>query len=469
MTARSIASSIARALGQSASGSGSDGGSSLPGTLLAQYVAGIGETFNGTQQLTAWEDQSGNGHTATQTGDSGPADETASTARVIWDVLKSRPVLCNWGASAGWMQVPTSLTVDFRNVVCLAVGRRDNPATRVSGSIRMTGPFGFSTTHMMYHETDRMVIWNPGTNPHAGVSHYAMPTSPTVIGFRGAADGTDFVFGTRITSSATALPVGTSNVCKIGQGISTSFGYDHQLYEVVYLQDCSQADLQTWANHLQTKWGGAAKNRSLVIVGDSIIAGFSTASSYPTVGELLSDVYPNAHIASNAITGQDIVATGADDVVNQIMWCAPLLSGATATGEASHPLTARICLIAGGTNDIDAAVSAANIKTGLTTRVTEAKAYGATHVAICTIPASVTFDAGEQTVRDTVNADILDLGSGIGHDIAINLHETSGGGDDRFDDHTSNIFSDGTHLNSTGVLLQSQIIEAALDPYLDPG
>lgn len=445
----------------------------LSATIIARFIAGAGETFV-SNELINWEDKSGNGYHATQTGTNGPKDELHANSIVAWDKAKSRPVLDDWHSSNGYMNLHASHPTSLRNFAFFGVIRRNSNALHQANDVNGTAiGLGLDANNMFWANQKRIEWWAGGSSAGIGSINVPPPTTPLVIGIRGHASGTDFVIGDRLITSATILPNSNFTGGTLGRGISAGYGLSHAAHEFVFLRDCDQATFTAWARYLQYKWdgngivgaGNGRKTRTLVIVGDSTAAGEPWYASNPIIGEQIATRNPQIHMLSMAINSQTVGTTGGNHVDQQIAQASGWLASTLATGESTSPYVNRICLIMGGTNDIYFGSSAATIKAALTARVSEAKAAGATHVAICTIMDATRLDASMTTVRNAVNSDIKNLASGIGHDICVNLHETANGGDDRFNNATTNVggvFEDGLHPSYVGSQALSQLIENQL-------
>lgn len=430
------------------------------GTLVAQFIAGTGETVS-SLKLSAWADQSGNGYNCAQ-GTAGvqPLVEANGSARAAHDIALGRQALDRFGA-LGYLDLHASHPGDARNMAVFCVARINNSALHQIATDSLVGAmFGFTPTrNMVWTNAGKLQYFDgSGNDPISEVPTAQLTCSPVVYGFWSDGTSTKFAFGDRIAVGTGGIPAAhTWTGGRIGVGYNTSTGMNGCIaYEWVFLKDLNAAGFAEWAQWLQGKWNGGTytpKTSTCLLVGDSTLAGESWYPTSSTIGEKLAGLFPASHVTSLAVNSQLVSTTGSNHVNKQIEAGQYLLNSTLATGESGHPFSNRVCLIMAGTNDINSAVSAATLKTAFTTRVTEARSFGATRVGICTIMDSTFHDATEDGVRASINTDIKNLASGIGHDFVVNLHETSEGGDDRFNDATANVggvFLDGLHPSTTG-------------------
>ncbi len=431
------------------------------GTIVAQFIAGVGETFD-TNRLSAWADQSGNGYDCAQASAANrPLSEVHGSARVAHDIAVGREALALW-ATSGYMDLNASHPGDARNMAIFCVARISNTALhQVTIDNYVGAMFGFTgSRNMLWTSAGKLQYFDTsGNDPIAEVPTASTTCAPIPYGFWSDGSATKFAFGDRIVPGTGGVPAAhTWTGGRVGVGYTAGTpSNNYTAYEWVFLKDIDAAGFEEWAQWLQGKWSTAEtyveKSSTLLLVGDSTLAGESWYTTNSTIAEKLSDYFPATHVLSLAVNSQLVSTTGGNHVNKQIEGGQYLLNSTLATGEAGHPFTARVCVIMGGTNDINSAVSAATLKAAFTSRVAEAKSYGATRVGICTIMDSTFHDSTEDSVRAAINADIKDLGSGIGHDFVINLHETANGGDDRLNDATANVggvFLDGLHPSTTG-------------------
>lgn len=433
------------------------------GTIVAQFIAGVGETVT-SNKLSGWADQSGNGYDCAQaTSGVQPLVEANGSSRVAHDIAVGREATDRWGTS-GYMDLHASQPGDARNMAVFCVARINNTALhQVSTDSYVGALFGFTgSRNMLWTNTSNGKLQyfdTSGNDPISEVPTASTTCAPIPYGFWSDGSSTKFAFGDRIVPGTGGVPAAhTWTGGRIGVGYTTgTIGNNFAAYEWVFLKDIDAAGFEEWAQWLQGKWSTAEayieKSSTLLLVGDSTLAGESWYTTSSTIAEKLSDYFPATHVLSLAVNSQLVSTTGSNHVNKQIEGGKYLLDSTLATGEAGHPFTARVCVIMGGTNDINSAVSAATLKAAFTSRVAEAKSYGATRVGICTIMDSAFHDSTEDAVRAAINADIKDLGSGIGHDFVINLHETANGGDDRLNDATTNtdgVFLDSVHPSTTG-------------------
>jgi hypothetical protein len=429
------------------------------GTVIARFEAGIGETVS-SLKLSAWADQSGNGYDVTQaTASLQPLVEANGLSRVAHDVAKGRQVLDRWG-SAGQFPLNASTPFDFQNLSMFVVARTGNSALKqVNSELVLGTPFGFTVNRdMLWTASGKLQFFDQsGNDPIAQVPCGQLTCAPTVYACRLHAGGSQFAFGDRIIPGNVAATAHTSTGGWIGRGYASGFVMPSSpAYEFVFVRDLDSAGFTEWCQWLQAKWNGGTytpKTSTCVFVGDSTCAGEPWYTTNSTLVEKLSDLFPACHMLSAAVNSQTVSTTGGNQVDQQILRSQFLLDGTLATGEVAHPFANRLCVIMGGTNDINGSVSYATLKAGFTARVSEAKAFGATRVGICTIMDSAFYDSTKRTVRNSINADIKNLASGIGHDFYINLHEAAEGGDVRFDDAVANVggvFIDQVHPSTIG-------------------
>lgn len=433
------------------------------GTLVAQFIAGTGETVS-SLKLSAWADQSTNAYNCAQASAGlQPLTETNGSARAANDIALSRQALDRWG-SLGYMDLHASQPGDARNMAFFCVARINNSALHQVATDSILGRVvGFvPSTNMLWTLNGKLqYLTTPGNTPIAEVPCAQLTCSPTVYGYWSNGSSTKFAFGDRIIPGTGGVPTAHAwTGGRIGVGYTASSGLPGCItHEWVFLKDIDAAGFTEWAQWLQGKWNGGTytpKTSSCLLVGDSTLAGESWYPTGPTIGEKLAGLFPSTHVLSLAVNGQTVSTTGSNQVNKQIEAGQYILNSTLATGESGHPFSNRVVLIMAGTNDINSAVSAATLKTALTTRVTEARSFGATRVGICTIMDSTFHDATEDAVRASINTDIKNLASGIGHDFVVNLHETAEGGDDRFNDATTNL--GGVFLNEAGNKLHPSTI-----------
>lgn len=429
------------------------------GTLVSQFIAGVGQS-EASLKMTGWTDQGLNGYDCAQASSAAqPLLVTNGSARAANDIYLNRPALDRW-SSLGYMDLHASQPGDSRNMAVFCVARINNSALhQVTTDSTAGAMFGFTPNrNMVWTNAGKLQYFDgSGNDPIAEVPCAQLTCSPTVYGFWSDGSSTKFAFGDRIVAGTGGVPAAhTWTGGRIGVGYNTSTGmYGSITYEWVFLKDLNAAGFMEWAQWLQGKWNGGTytpKRACCLLVGDSTLAGESWYTTDPTIGEKLAGLFPSTHVLSLAVNGQTVSTTGGNQVNIQISSGQYLLNSTLATGELSHPFANRVVLIMAVTNDINLGVSAETIKTALTTRVTEARSFGATRVGICTVMDSTFHDSSEDAVRASINTDIKNLSSGIGHDFVVNLHETEFGGDDRFNDATANVdgvFLDGLHPSST--------------------
>ncbi len=448
------------------------------GTVVARFEAGTGETVT-SLKVSAWADQSGNAYDVSQ-GTAGlqPLVEANGSARVARDVALGRQVLDRWGG-AGQFPLNASHPHDFSNLSMFVVARQNSNALRqVISDMTLGAPFGFTASRdMLFTSSGKLQFFDAsGNDPIAEVPCAQLTAAPTVYACRLHASGSQFAFGDRIIPGNVAATPHTSSGGWIGRGSSAgSVMNSCPAYEFVFVRDLDGAGFRDWCLWLQEKWNGGTytpKTSTMLMVGDSTLAGEPVYITSSTIAERLAGLYPQTHITCAAVNSTLVSSAGGNNVVNQILRSEFILNAAVATGEVSHPFPVRLCVIMGGTNDINGAVSAATLKVAYTSRVAEARSYGATHVAICTNMDSTFHDSTEDAVRAAINAEIKNLASGIGHDFVINLHESAFGGDDRLNDATANVgglFQDGLHPSVAGIEVITTIISNAVEPYLSAG
>jgi lysophospholipase L1-like esterase len=451
------------------------------GTIVAHFIAGVGETFSSDpSRLDQWDDQSGNAYHATQaTSGNRFYDEslTPTSNNSVDDVVNSRDAIGGVGFQ-NFLNLHASQPTDFRNCAILVVHRKWNsPLQQVVVSLSIACPLGFDGSPVLSVNGSGQLQWTSSPIVTASAAASTPTSGANVYGFLGRSDGGWFAYGDRIIQGGATPAAGSTTGGLLGRGNAggSLIPCAGSFYEIVYLSDLDLAGFTEWAEWLSGKynWGNAeayvAKTSSLLTVGDSTLAGEPIYQSTSIIPERLAYYFPSTHVTTGAVNGMTVATTGGNQVDQQILRGQYMLSGSLATGEASHPQPVRICMIMAGTNDINGGVSAADIKTAFTARVSEAKGYGATHVAICTIMDSTFHDSAEDAVRAQVNTDIKNLASGIDHDIVINLHESAFGGDDRLNDATANVgglFEDGLHPSAAGRDVIVDIIRNNLAPYL---
>lgn len=448
------------------------------GTIVAQFIAGVGETVT-SLKVSAWADQSGNGYDVTQSSaGERPCTETQGSSRVAHDIAVGRQALDRFGE--GIFPLHASQPHNFQNLSMFVVARINNSALhQVNSDLTLGAAFGFTNLRdMLWVSSGKLQYYDEsGNDPTAQVATAQLTCAPTVYAARLHSSGSQFAFGDRIVPGTLTATAHTSTGGWIGRGYFGSHTMPSCVaYEFVFVSDLDAAGFAEWCQWLQGKWATSGvytpKTSTMVMVGDSTLAGEPVYASSSTIAEKLSDLFPQTHVLSAAVNSQLVSGAGGNQVVNQILRSQYLLNGTLATGEISHPFPVRLCVIMAGTNDINTAVSAATIKAAFTSRVTEARGYGATHVGICTIMDSTFHDATEDLVRAQVNTDIKNLASGIGHDFVINLHESANGGDDRLNNATTNVgglFEDGLHPSVAGIAVITTIISNAVEPYLLSG
>lgn len=453
---------------------GEDSGISVPGTILARYVAGTGETAGGGGDLTEWQDQSGNGHHATQTGTDGPYRQVVDGGGA-WDLGAGRFPLQFDGATGG-MNIPSSLEVDTGDMAVLVIGRRNNSAQRPANpSLGTPVCLGDNSTGcMMWWSAHALRLYN---NPviYTEATEFrntVIPTNPMVWGFQinrnGGTPIAKFIFGNRLMT----IPVSdyTPRVTEgglLGLPAQFSASYSEILFEVVILTGLNTdgSDLVTWANLMMTAQGQPDKTKALLIVGDSIVACLNTYQTEATIAELFCDDFTNAVVVGAAVSSARVYTTGDNHLDVQITNSGPILGNVVSAtdGESVTKYTARVAVIWAGINDIRNGTSYANLRAGFISRISELTAMGATHIYVCTVVNATGQDAGMQTIRDDINTDILTDTAGLGHTAGIDMIDW----DARFDDFTSALFDqaggDQTHLTSLGVSVAHAAIKDAIE------
>ncbi len=459
--ASSVAKSIARSVAQAVAsiGAGGSGVALPPGTVLADWQAGVGMTAGGGGDLTAWVDAE-NGLIATQTGTDGPYAPVAAGGG-IWDINASRNAL-QFDGNIGHMVMPAGLEVPSGDFAFLIAVRRNNSPNRGTAAAWGTpvciGTADASGANLRESANAMRLYGHPTMYTELDeFRNVSIPSTPVVMGLQCNQNGgtpiAKFIFDGRL------MTIPTSNYTPqdliggfLGIGALGAQFFDI-MYRAIFLTglNTSGTDLVTWSDIITESLGqSTTKDTVLLLIHDSIMGGLQTYQTYPITAEMLIDEFPNALVIGAGVSGAGVEPAGGNNFVQQIAQNGRVLNNvfSATDGEASVKHTKRVVLIQGGINDITLGTSAATIKAAFASRVSEALALGATHVFITTIQDKTGLSGGQQTIRSTLNTDIMTDTATIGHTAGIDLAAT----DADFDDYTSALFhGDGIHLSTAGM------------------
>jgi len=290
-----------------------------------------------------------------------------------------------------------------------------------------------------------------GKTSAAIVSPFYADAGIQFAGFVGSTSAAE-IFENTDSTTTKAFASDTVNGIWLGNDVTLQQCFSGQVYAVlVYntaLTDGQVEDLRRWAyNYFGLNAQGTA---NVVIAGDSETQGYG-----------LND--PNA--AWPTIIAEDqtkkVIDYGA--------------SGATANGgqwpsliaNAYNPNKKSVAVIWLGTNDISGGTSSTTLQTTLETLATDARNDGY-KVAVATIIGRESFTAGQETIRQSVNADIIN-GAPTYWDAVVNLNQdsvlasTTGGG-------PTNLYyyqTDGTHLTESGQQVVAYYFNNAINSLLN--
>lgn len=441
-----------------------------PGTVLADWQAGVGMTAGGGGDLTAWVDAE-NGLIATQTGTDGPYVPVIDVAGV-WDINAGRSAL-QFDGNTGCMVIPSGLEVPSGDFAFLVAVRRKNSPNRGTaaswGTPVCIGTADVSGANLRESANAMRLYGHPTVYTEADeFRNISIPSNPTVMGVQVNRNGgtpiAKFIFDGRLMT----VPISDYTPQDLVGGFLGIGALGAQFTDIMYRAmfftglATSGVDLVAWSDLITESLGqSTAKDTVLLLIHDSIMGGLQTYQTYPITAETLIDEFPNALVIGAGVSGAGIEATGGNNCDQQLAQNGRVLNNvfSATDGEASVKHTKRIVLIQAGINDIFAGTSEASIKTAFTARVTEALALGATHVYITTIQDRTGLSGGQDTIRTNLNTAIMSDTATIGHTAGINLAAT----DADFDDYTSDLFhGDGIHLSTAGM----DALFAAIQPIL---
>lgn len=157
---------------------------------------------------------------------------------------------------------------------------------------------------------------------------------------------------------------------------------------------------------------------------------------------------------NNGVTGQQLGSGGA----NTINGDAPTyVDPAVSSGFTGK----KICVLWGGSNDIDAGVAAATVQGYIESYVSARKAAGFTHVVVLTMLDRAAFTAGERTAKNTCNGTIRSRAATVGYTVADVAADGRIGDDGDYSD-TTYFNADQVHLNGTGYGVVAGIVATAI-------
>lgn len=275
--------------------------------------------------------------------------------------------------------------------------------------------------------------------PGHGSSNQYVPWGTQMVGFTGAAGGSNFIFSNVFTSSgaiASASPAGGVLNC---YG-SNTFNPSTNLYMVlVYNRTLLQADIDQIYSYAQATYKvyGTSSYMLLGGVGDSLTAGF-VASAYNGLGWMNQWLTANpTYTAYNfAITGSKIAALAVPDTIY------------------SASPTKRICFIWSGTNDNatgTAGTWVAGALSSLSSYVSARRTTGWKCVTATMLPRTggVT-NASFETDRQTFNTALTTNAGGIYGDAISNIGGDATIGQAGDQTNLTYYMNDAIHLNQAG-------------------
>jgi hypothetical protein len=245
----------------------------LPSNGLMQWLRPESLTGSDGTPLDLWQDSSGNGKHATQSGSNRP--------------VVRREAYFNYAAArftdadAQFLLEP-NLVLDRRNHSVFMVVRKRG-YTNVSYDVLLSGPAPY------------YILYTPNTNPGTatrtrlaanmnGTSfdvNQRVPCGPTLLGLVGSAAESKWIVN-RDASTQAAFSAGTSTLTRAGANTQVGYGYyNGDLFEVaVYSRALSTPEIAQVQAYFESRYGAPGEDALIVCDGNSITAGHMTAVPY---------------------------------------------------------------------------------------------------------------------------------------------------------------------------------------------
>lgn len=411
------------------------------GGLLARYEAGQGlfQDTAGTVPAAAgasvgrWSDLSGSGHHLVQ---------AASANRPTARVTSGRASVLFGGTH--WLDLPAGLQVDKRGSTLLAVYRSKDAATQAIWHM----PAG-ATAHALYFigasGAGELRFFNEASrNSLIASSH-----GTAVIAAVNRPGEVRLQLSGEVKTGLAASAGGTAAGGWVGQWNSGNFRLRAHLSELLLFgRALSDAEIGQVVDHLAAKHGALrpSEDRYLAFEGDSITQGVG-ASNADEFG------YPAQLVRRLSRQPKWInLGAGGDTIQNMVATVGVL------TGQLGRNLhyARRLCVLLAGTNDINGGRTEAQVIGDIDAWIAAVRAADVGAVLVgCTILPRVDFDAGEEPIRQAVNAHIR---TAAAFNFVVDLAAEA-----RLANPADGaIYGDGIHPTDAGYAILAELVHGAL-------
>jgi lysophospholipase L1-like esterase len=416
----------------------------LPTTnLLARYVGGTGITITGAG-VSAWADQSGNGHHATQTTDAN---------RPTTKVVRGRASVSFSGST--YLSLPGTLTVDRQACaifVCCRQRQGGGPLTLVH--------FDNNSVDLVLYLASTTGTVKPAvyTNGGARLGSFRAGHGVSTVGvICGASTNMTLVHDGRI-ETLTGNAAGSFTGGFIGQWNGDTFRFVGEIYEIaIYAAAVDSPTREQVVDYFAATWQATARTSDVFVVyeGDSITEGStvppSADRSYPLHVATQARLVAVPKWFNDAAGGNKISGTGGMAEQTQVT---AELAGNTASGT-------RLAVLLGGVNDLNTGATSAAIIAAMDTWIAGRQGEGAT-VYVCTITPTSDFDGTETTRWNAVNTHIRSTATHNGYiELALDARLSNPA-------NTTYYQGDALHLTEAGHAVVAELVSARLiaDGYL---
>jgi lysophospholipase L1-like esterase len=414
--------------------------------LLGWYEAGIGLTVDGSNNISQWNDLSGNGNHLTNSG-------AANTKPIAYINKSGFPVVAFDKNRTATLTIPTSLAVNSRACSMWIVGGRS--AGRTGGSyademffgyygsvtpgFEVTGTAQGPFNSLSINQSGRRIATIKDFNCHV-LRGFTSGTVNTVAYQNGKSDG---VIGPVPDVDGTGGQIGAfvGDILPLGGPIYSLllYGKEQTADEIAGVYAYAQGKYQA----------GFTRDSQVGFAGDSITSSIiaQQGDSYPEmVGRLRGWDFDGINTANGMST---TTSQNTQDVQN--------LDPAY---DATYYTNKRVICLLLGSNDLAGGSSAATVLTNLQTYVTNRQAVG-WDVRVGTILDRTDFSGSDRTNQQTVNAAII-ANSGSWHDGLIPFATAP----QLLDPSDTEFFDDGIHPTVAGNQVMALVCNGVLNGIL---
>lgn len=376
--------------------------------------------------MTSWDDTSGNANHLT-TATSWPAVLT----------LNGR-VTTRW--TNDYVNLPSGISLNSQDLSIFVVGRVENNS--LGWFVDGFGQWGISLGNSGANE--RFIVYDGNSNS-SNAPYWGQNRCLFGVRTSNAPQQLFYVDGESAEDTA-SFPSASGSAGGLG-GFNGAGSWNFDVDAVyIYNERISDADLTALREYTESALGvgNGGTGTFWGFEGDSITNGLTIANP--------ATFKPSAQFAALATSERKFRAVASNGKT-----LATIVSGSAADFDpflTEHSaFTNHNAILMAGINDIAGGATAASVQSNISTYVSDRTTAGWDAVYVCTILPSTTLTAGEETVRNDVNAWIRAN--------VTNYIDTAG--DPRLDDATdATYYSDGTHQTQAGAAVVAELMHAAV-------